>query len=583
MILPSRVQFRRTLDAVASGNTDVLTRLQAILIAFMLVVGVVAVGGIQITIGRVGERAGGEATLSADGTYLPGQSAPIGSGTGATRATPGAGGTAVSNASSSPSGARPGGSGAPAAPRSGPVAAAPGPDGAPPPGAAPDAPPAGPVTLTASDRGVSEDTIRLGFVMMAGSSQDDDYDPEGGTPGRYTKIARTWANEINANGGVHGRQIEIVADSASIGSGGTDDMIRSCKHLVKDEKVFAVVASLGFEADAPQMCVAKENETPLITVDPLPAGRYPEAQPYLWCLCMNRDRVFAHWAAWLVDSGYVDPLTSVVGLIYEGLPYNAPSVENTLIPALEANGIKPVETVRLAADFEQGAAQLNNAVLQFRRANVTTVLPVMNLIYMANFMQAAEGQAYYPQYSATDLLFGTSDFAPNWITPWPGDSFNLARAITWTNSGMGPSGQMGVFGDFWGADFATYADGVYQRWNECAEGIYACDQPEDPADAALTFGADLQRTQNYLVGSKLLLFAEAATRAGPDLTRARWAEAMGSVTTWDKSAAAPLFTFGPNKWDGADLMAEVQWFRDAENGYDARRWHQVSGHVPRRS
>lgn len=565
MIGPSRIQFRSALQAIANGDQRLLTRLVSLLIVIVIVFGVVAVDGVQITIGGVGTFSGSATDLS-----TPNPTGSVGAGRGAVAA-----GTPMADVTS---GAATAVAGAPLLAAAGRAPANATSSGA---SAAPEEVASASVALTASDRGVSPDTIQLGFIMMAGSSQEDDYDPEAGTPARYTKIARTWAKEINDNGGINGRMLEIVPDSAAIGSGGTDDMIRSCKYLVKDKKVFAVVASLGFEADAPQMCVAKENQTPMITVDPLPATRYAEAAPYLWCQCMNRDRVFANWAEWLAKSRYVEPGKSVVGVIYEGVPYNAPSVEATLLPQLKANGIVPAEVIRLSADFEQGAAELNNAVLQFRRANVDVVLPVLNLIYMANFMQAAEGQQYFPRYSATDLLFGTSDFAPNWITPWPADSFNGSRAISWTNSGMGPTGHMGVFGDWWDAPFAKYADGVYAKYNKCDQGIYACDQPEDPAEAALTFGADLQRTQNYLIGSKVLMFAEAARRAGPELTRPAWAAAMASIETWDQSALAPAFHFGPQQWDGAGLMAEVQWFRDEAEGYAGRRWHQTAPHAPR--
>ena len=559
VIGPSRIQFRSAVKAIAGGDPRLPLRIVSLFTAIVLVAGVLAAGGVQITIGDVGgNRITGSAGNSAQSTFAPGDSSgELGTTGDSTLSFDGSESAGAVSALDSPSATQSSRTGAAAS------------------GTAPGR--SGP--LTASDRGVTAEAIKLGFLMMSGSSAESDYDPNGGTPGRYTKIANTWAKEINSQGGINGRMLQIVPDSAAIGSGGTDDMIRACKYLVKDQKVFGVVASLGFEADTPQMCVAKENETPLITVDPLPATRYGEAAPYLWCQCMNRDRIFSNWAQWLVRSRYVEPGKSVVGVIYEGLPYNAPSVEKTLLPQLEANGIVPAEVVRLSANFEQGAGELNNAVLQFRRANVDVVLPVVNLIYMANFMQAAEGQRYFPRYSATDLLFATSDFAPNWITPWPGDSFNGSRAVSWTNSGRGKAGHMGVFGDWWDSPFAKVADQVYAKHNKCAQGVYDCDQPEDPSERALTFGADLQRTQNYLIGSKILMFVEAARRAGPNLTRSAWAAAMGSIGTWDKTAMTPSFQFAPQKWDGANQMAEVKWFRDAEGGFAARRWHQIAPHA----
>ncbi|MGH8975594.1 MAG: ABC transporter substrate-binding protein, partial [Acidimicrobiia bacterium] len=106
----------------------------------------------------------------------------------------------------------------------------------------------------ATDVGVTADTIRLGgFYAESG--------PAGPLGITLLKAAKAVYNEVNAQGGIYGRKIQVVDCDTSYTSG---DRPRSCfEKLAREDKVFAF-ASAG---DGPAMVTA----TPLICKEQIPA------------------------------------------------------------------------------------------------------------------------------------------------------------------------------------------------------------------------------------------------------------------------------------------------------------------------
>jgi hypothetical protein len=87
------------------------------------------------------------------------------------------------------------------------------------------------VELTASAPGITEDTIRLGVAIADVSA----FSNSGDQVARYQVVA----DAINANGGVIGRQIEIVvAEWDLLDSAGYD---AACVKLTEDEELFAIL------------------------------------------------------------------------------------------------------------------------------------------------------------------------------------------------------------------------------------------------------------------------------------------------------------------------------------------------------
>jgi hypothetical protein len=231
------------------------------------------------------------------------------------------------------------------------------------------------LTLKATDQGVTDKTIKIGWLIPnLNELQAAGFNV--GLAGDWDVITKTWVDELNATGGIACRKVEFVKEVFDVLS--VDDMIAKCKSMTEDHKVFTVLTPGGYDSVA-QLCIAKDHKTPFINPEPEPEGWYPASAPYLWNMLMTKDRMHRNHVRWLLQSGEIkpgDPDAPVnpatrVGVVYHGIPNVAPSVENTLIPELEAAGVEPVQVISLSSDSQQALAQINQAVLQFQQASST--------------------------------------------------------------------------------------------------------------------------------------------------------------------------------------------------------------------
>ena len=543
-MLPTRAQ--RELDA-RRGGSGLVQRLQAIPATLLAIpIAVVLVAGLVGATSADEDPATG-AAVSAGALGASGPGALGSSTTAVTGAVPGAPGDTIPGATPGTTG-DPGAGAAPGAPGPAVGAAVPGAPVGPAPvtGAGPLVVPAGGcdgAALSATDQGVSDTTIKVGFLipnlneLRAGGFNV-------GLAGDFTKILPAWAKELNDNGGVACRKIEFVTDTFDVLD--VDDMLRACKKMVQDEKVFAVLAAGGYDSVA-QLCIAKDGKTPFINPDAQPAGWYADAQPYLWTTFMTKDRMHRNHIRYLAEAGRFEGKT--VGVIYHGIPNVAPSVEQAMLPELKAAGVTPKVVIKLSSDSEQALSQINGAVLEMNRAGVDYVLFPMNLIFKTQFLQVAEGQQYFPSYTDSDHYFGCFDFT---TSTYPSKPFDRTECVT-----TGPQGQTREQLLNFKKPFQDYANAVYLRANP--QG-YEGDQDAKDTQQALHIGT----------GSSVLLWAEAANRVGPQLTRPAWGEQMGRTGRFDKTITAEFWTFGPQKWDGPDRLAVTRWHAEAGDGFPER-------------
>ena len=403
--------------------------------------------------------------------------------------------------------------------------------------------------LTASDQGVTKTGIKLGF-LIANTSQLGAAGFKAGIAGDQQKIIKAWMAEFNRTGGVNGRKVSAVTQDFDVLS--VDNMQAACKTMTRDEKVFSVITAGGYDSVA-QLCIAKENKTPLISTDPEPEQWYAESKPYLYSTYMSKDRIARNKADWLKQGGWLRP-TDKVGVIYHDIPNVAPSVEKSLLPALKRNGITPKTVIKLASDSNQALNQINNAVLQMRQDGVTFVSFQMNLIFKSQFMQVAENQNYFPRYDDSDVYFGCQNFV---TAAYPARSFDKTQCLTGTLGGLQKTYTTNAF--------TKLADQVYKR--TFPQG-YATEG--DGAEAQ-----EGQRALNYGLGSEILLWHQAAVRAGTQLTRPLWGQAMQMTGEFTQQAQYCSMRFGPDKFDGADQLSVVQFRTEASDGYAARKFRTV--------
>ncbi|GAC1602628.1 MAG: hypothetical protein NVS3B21_30900 [Acidimicrobiales bacterium] len=418
-------------------------------------------------------------------------------------------------------------------------------------------------SLTASDRGVTADTVKLGF-LVANTNNLSGAGFNVGLAGDQTKIINAWAKAYNDHGGINGRK--IITDVASFDVLDVNDMQAQCKKLTVDDKVFAVITTGGYDSVA-QLCVAQENKTPLISTDPEPAEWHRQAAPYLWSTFMDKDRVHRNHARWMKESGYVrqgtvpctDPQQANcqdrLGLMYHDIPNVAPPVEHSLIPELKRQGIAPLVTSKLVTDSNQALSEINSVVLQMKQAGVTFVVFPVNLIYKTQFMQVAEKQNYFPRYTDSDSYFGCEDFV---TATYPTKSWDHTKCLTSTASGLRAD-------QFKSTPFSQYADKVYKDAYPQGYATEGTDPKKQQAQQAL----------NYSLGSEIVLWAQASTRAGAKLTRAGWGAEMGKTGNFADQVLFGNQFFAPGHEDGADKLAVVQFHAEASDGFDAAKFHLV--------
>jgi hypothetical protein len=509
----------------------------------LFLVSVIAVGAVQPSKSVVA----GDVARAPDGTPIdpaaPGAIDPA-TGQPTTGAVSGATSTTVLNAAQGPN-ATGGTTGA-------------GPAGAPAAGTATTV--AAPVTLKASDVGVTADTIRLG-VLIPNLNELAQAGFKVGVPGDARSIADAWAAYTNKRGGILGRKIALFYDVFSVLD--VNDMLRACKKLTEDDKVFTVINLGGYDSVA-QLCVAKEHKVPLLAGDPQPQGWYQQAAPYLWTTLMNKDRAHKNHVKYLKENGTLKD-GNTIGVIYHGIPNVAPSIEQSLLPEMAAEGVKPKIVVKLSEDSNQALNQIPQAVVDMQAAGVKTVFLMMNLIFKTSFIQQADKQQFHPLYTDNDHYFGCYSFT---TATYP-DSYDKALCVTATNSGI--TGPQSLSNPKLNQAYVQFADTLYKEAYPEGYKKGGGDNPDDQ---------EAQRALNMAYGTFFLMWQEAATRVGADLTRAKWGVEMGKTGRWDRTVTSPSLSYSATKHDGPDSIALVQWSAAAGGDFKAKQFRQIAPHRP---
>jgi len=405
--------------------------------------------------------------------------------------------------------------------------------------------------LGATDQGVTKNGIKLG-LLIANTSELGAAGFKAGISGNQQEIIKAWTDEINRNGGINGRKLSYYTQDFDVLD--VNDMQAACKTMTQDQKVFSVLTTGGYDSVA-QLCITKENKTPLISTDPEPAEWYQQAAPYLWGTFMNKDRLAKNQAKWLSTSGYVRP-TDKVGVIYHDIPNVAPSVEKSLLPSLNADGIHPVDVVKLASDSQQALSQIPNAVLDMQQKGVTFVIFEMNLIFKSQFLQQAAKQQFHPRFNDSDEYFGCADFT---TSAYDATEYDGTKCVGTTLSGVDPK-------KYKETTYQKFADSVYKH--EYSQG-YAT-EGSDPKNQ------EAQAVLNWGLGSEILMWAQAAMHAGTQLTRKLWGESMEYTGNWLQQGLYCSSTFKPGKFDGSDRLAITEYEAQADADYAAKSFHMLA-------
>jgi ABC-type branched-subunit amino acid transport system substrate-binding protein len=254
-------------------------------------------------------------------------------------------------------------------------------------------------TLTGDAPGVTDDTIKIGITYVdteALVAVGLDYNL-----GPHQAVYEALVADINANGGINGRQVEAVF--APIDPTNAAGAEAACLKLTEDDDVFLMT---GFFLNDAVMCPLETHGTAVVG-----GSITPELAP----------RAVAPWAAWLASSSQAGVVTQEFadrGLLDGNVAVymaaaDEPDYETDVKPVLDELGIEPVEVGINAAPTDDTAAseaEVRVIAERFKAAEADTIL-LVGIGSTAWMATMDEDTSYRPQ-----LLFTEANSARSFYT-----------------------------------------------------------------------------------------------------------------------------------------------------------------------
>jgi ABC-type branched-subunit amino acid transport system substrate-binding protein len=468
---------------------------------------------------------GGSSQSQAQGPGTGAQAAPGAAAPGA--AAPGAAAPgAVAPGAAAPGAAAPGAAnknGLPAPP----VPGAPKPGGTVPNPAAP-----APGANSASDVGVTATQINIGLINMASANRSL------GPPIALASQRMTDAvvHYINDNGGVAGRKLNLL----TCDDGGDVTRARACYEKLKGQ-VFAFVPSESFITDTVHDTLAKDK------VPWMSWGWFKSeyTDPYMFPCHANGERESTNVAKWIANN----PKPQTVGILYLNVSEDIHAAD-VAAAVFQQHGIKVVQ--RIGQEWD--SADESQHVLAMRVANPDAILSLSWPAPVAKFFHDAQGQNWFPSkgYFANHLT-GDPGYGPIFGDYMKGHVTTITSWIT-----PGAQGQAAADEALPGLTFWKMLTNRYTGY--------------DIVGFHLKYAMGHHITQSAIACTRI--FADVARSLGPNLTRARFMQAL-ETQSFDTGMGVTL------KWPHGDHGQEpysfnkeylYQWVQgDADQGFGLKR------------
>ncbi|MFA5788117.1 MAG: ABC transporter substrate-binding protein [Actinomycetota bacterium] len=400
----------------------------------------------------------------------------------------------------------------------------------------------GSTKLTATDRGVTKDSVLVAVIVPSGANFS--YGSTLGIPvASYpmSDFVAPFVKEVNATGGISGRKLEVAMVEFNLLS--RDDWQAACVKAAEDLKAFAVLTTGGYEGNEGEGCLA-DKQLPTITFN-LSSEDMLHRREKGWIrqILMNVDRTVKNWVDWAIQSGIASS-SKRMGVWWQAAADDDLLVNNVLLPYMKSRGLNVVATFGFSNDTSQWPVEASSAVLRFKSSKVDLVWPAGNWFQNTFFTRQAESQDYHPRYTASDFGFVTTE---SMSQMYDANQWDRVRAVTVFRTGEQAAGKDPT-------PEQKQCQEAYQR--------YGGKPPQNMMDSEALF----------LACEQVWLLAKAARLVGPDLTRARFLAAIDSLGTYNERVAMsdPL-TFRKGKYDGADRYAVIEWRKEC------KCYHQVEG------
>ena len=246
--------------------------------------------------------------------------------------------------------------------------------------------------------------LSIGFEVDAdNSSAYSAIGAAGVSSGNQTQMVRALVDWINSSGGIAGLTVAPVIHESNVQTSSFAAQAQSaCADFTEDHQVFAVVGRTS-DRDDLYRCLAPKG-VPIVVQN-----------RYLWdrqtiddgagLLYVPGGLSGGRWDAWvrgLGAEGYFLP-TGAYGVLRFDTPGYARTYSEVVEPAIRREGVTVAEEVvvhqpEAVANFGSMNAELGNAVLRLRAANIDHVMILDEGTMSFFFMPAAESQGFRPRY-----------------------------------------------------------------------------------------------------------------------------------------------------------------------------------------
>lgn len=226
------------------------------------------------------------------------------------------------------------------------------------------------------------------------------------------QIFEALVKAMNARGGMAGRRIvPVVADTDTASASWESDYQAACARLTQDNDVAAVVGYSFALMESFESCLAKAGVAHLnggyAVGDVATFERYPHL---VATSNVTSDRRFVLQLEAPMKAGVLTKANKL-GLLLDDCAPQARAYQRSMAPFIKSNGLNVVATTTMscaqgAGDVGGVAAQIQNAVLQFRSRGVDTV--VTEGVPVVVFAQQAESQGWRPTYLLTSTSGGAA-------------------------------------------------------------------------------------------------------------------------------------------------------------------------------
>jgi len=346
-------------------------------------------------------------------------------------------------------------------------------------------------------------------------------------------IIRAIASDVNARGGIGGKQVEVIFHFVDVTQGTADSRGQAtCEFFTTDHPVFALLMSANHNQSLTRCMASRHVPVVDVSASVLPNDQtdLDQQAPYLYLpVRLNLSRLGAYIDA-LANQGFFDGGAKVGLLRYDWTTHQR-ARDQVIIPALARHGIQLTDdyafsVVQTVGDVSTAAGQAASAVLRFKAKGVNRVLFLpTGWVLLTVFPPAAESQAYRPRYGLNSWE------SPSYLT----DNAPKAQLHGAVGIGWEPLEDL----DRAGGRSLDYLRAT-PHWGHCAAAVRR---------------AGFDETRAWMC-TPFLFLQEAIARGGS-------VSAAGIRAGADKLGSTPFSTatlgssYGPGRYDGAGVGRNV--------------------------